>query len=781
MVIPVVFGGTAPAASAAPGTASTSASSLRYEPEVRPPAIRYSGKDRFDSAVAVSRQYPAGVPVAYIATGTHYADALTAGPAATAEGGPLLLTMPGALPATVAAELKRLAPERIVVVGGERSVTAAVFAELQTLAPAIVRVGGADRYATSAAVATLAFGAGGASRVYLATGVDFPDALSAGAAAGARGAAVLLVNGAAPKLDDATISVIRALRPDDAVLAGGPVSLSAGVETSLAGVNLPGGVTRLGGKTRFETSALLNGETFSAPTKVYLATGHNFPDALAGAALAGRDHAPLYVVRNDCVPQAILDQINASPSAQVILLGGTTVLTAGVGTLTSCEIPDGTPAGTPTLTPKNVIVLISDGGGYNQYDAARLYATGSSYAQVSVNPYTGRVARSTSVPSEVYDTYPTQLALAHYSASGRARYTPAEAWADFDWVKEGPTDSAAAATAFGTGVKTTNGTIGFDPAGNRLLTIGQQAKEAGKKVGLVTSVPFNHATPAGFIAHNATRSDYHGLATEMINSGADVLIGGGHPDYTDAGVRRASSYGAGSWISQADFARVSSGRTGFTYIESRAQFEAVAAGTNVPDRLFGLARVAQTFQYGRPGASDLTALPHAYPPIRDVPSLETAAEAALNVLDTGDEGFFLMVESGAVDWAGHNNRLPRIIEEQLAFNAAAEAVDAWVEENSSWEETLVIVTADHETGYLAGPGAGGATGWTAMTGRAGALPNVSWHSIGHTNALVPLFAKGAGSEVLTARATGHDPVRGAYLDNTDVGAAIFGFLGREVR
>ncbi len=79
-------------------------------------------------------------------------------------------------------------------------------------------------------------------------------------------------------------------------------------------------------------------------------------------------------------------------------------------------------------------------------------------------------------------------------------------------------------------MKTNNGVIGFDPASGRLLTVGEQALEVGKKVGLVTSVTFNHATPAGFIAHNGNRNDYHGLATEMIDSGIDVIIGAGHPD-----------------------------------------------------------------------------------------------------------------------------------------------------------------------------------------------------------------------------------------------------------
>ncbi|MDT9593689.1 alkaline phosphatase [Nocardioides zeae] len=445
--------------------------------------------------------------------------------------------------------------------------------------------------------------------------------------------------------------------------------------------------------------------------------------------------------------------------------------------LTTALAPGAAHAEETPSAPKNVIVLISDGAGYNQFDASRLYDSGSSYQQVTVDPATGAITHGESTPSQVYDDYPVQVGQSHYSANGRAGYDSAAAWGDFGWVASGATDSAAAATALGTGVKTNNGTIGITPGGDQLLTVGEQAVAVGKKVGVVTDVPFNHATPAGFIAHNADRNDYHGLATEMIDSGIDVIIGGGHPNYTDANRPRASHFGGGSWISQADFERVSGGDTPFTYVESRSDFESVAAGEDVPDKLFGLAQVAETFQYNRPGLGNDDVAPYSDPANRGVPSLATSSQAALNVLEQDEDGFFLMIEAGAVDWAGHANQTTRVVEEQNAFNAAVETVDAWVEANSSWDETMVVVTADHETGYLAGPGAGAETGWTELTGEAGELPDVSWHSGGHTNALVPLYAKGAGSEVLRARATGWDEVRGAYLDNTDIGETVFDVLG----
>ncbi len=427
--------------------------------------------------------------------------------------------------------------------------------------------------------------------------------------------------------------------------------------------------------------------------------------------------------------------------------------------------------------PKNIILLISDGAGYNQFDLANLYEAGVSYNQVTVDPATGAIAHADRTPTQIYEEWPVQVGQSHYSANGRGFYDTDAAWGSFDWVASGATDSAAAGTALGTGIKTNNGTLGFDPNGDRLLTLGEQAQAVDKAVGLVTSVPFNHATPAGFIAHNANRNDYHGLATEIIDSGVDVVIGAGHPNYTDANTSRSSHFGNGSWISQADFERLANGQTPFTYIESKSQFEAVANGEFVPEKLFGLARVAETFQYNRPGLANNNVLPFNDPANTDVPSLETASKAALNVLGQDEDGFFLMIEGGAVDWAGHANQTTRAVEEQLDFNNSIEAVADWVETNSSWDETLVIVTADHETGYLAGVGAGAATGWTPLEGNAGELPNVTWHSGGHTNAIVPVFAKGAGSEILANRATNWDKVRGAYVDNTDIGEVVFDLLG----
>ena len=418
--------------------------------------------------------------------------------------------------------------------------------------------------------------------------------------------------------------------------------------------------------------------------------------------------------------------------------------------------------------PRNIILLISDGAGYNQFDATNFYRQGSGAFQL-ITTEDGRVIPdpANTAGAEVYmQSDWIQVAMAHASQTtidGNYDYSE-KAWEEFEWVKNKPTDSAAAGTALSTGAKTYNGILGYDAAGAKLTTAGETALASGRKLGLVTSVPFNHATPAAFIAHNQDRNDYTGLASEMLSSGAHVLMGGGHPKYTDDHTERDATY---TWIDAGDFSSLIGGKTPYTYIEERSQFDALAA-CEVPEsgRVFGLAQVAETLQERRAGGTSAD-VELGVTPLNDVPTLETMTEGALNTLTQDSQGFYLMVEGGAIDWAGHSNFMNHLIEEQTDFNAAVDAATAWVEENSSWEETLVIVTADHETGYLAGLGAN--PEWTPMAGEAEKLPEGTWHSTNHTNALVPLFAKGAGAQALLAAADQNDSVRGAYLDNTEVG------------
>lgn len=300
---------------------------------------RIAGDDRYAVGVEISRQSfpdPAAVPVVYVTTGAKYPDALSAAPAATVLGGPLLLTPGDVLDSRVQAEIERLHPERIVVVGGPASISEGVYAQLEALvAPgAISRMGGADRYEASRNIVSSAFEAP-VSVAYVATGANFPDALSASAAGGALGRPVILVSGTDLALDDATRSLLLDLGVSRIIVAGGPNSVSEGI---FADLNEIAPTTRMSGADRFEASRAIAMEAFEglSPSKVYIATGFNFPDALAGAAIAGRESAPLIVVQGNCVPGGTLDAISSLGATSVTLLGGTATLTANVQYLVRC-------------------------------------------------------------------------------------------------------------------------------------------------------------------------------------------------------------------------------------------------------------------------------------------------------------------------------------------------------------------------------------------------------------------------------------------------------------
>jgi alkaline phosphatase len=113
-----------------------------------------------------------------------------------------------------------------------------------------------------------------------------------------------------------------------------------------------------------------------------------------------------------------------------------------------------------------------------------------------------------------------------------------------------------------------------------------------------------------------------------------------------------------------------------------------------------------------------------------------------------------------------------MIEESIDFERAVEAVVDWVQKNSNWGETLLIVTGDHETGYLWGPGSN--PGWIPVVNNgAGNLPGMQWNSPNHTNSLMILSAKGDAARLFRPYADLYDPVRGAYIDNTDVAKVVF--------
>jgi putative cell wall-binding protein len=317
------------------GANSAPSAAITTTNQPAPTSSRIAGADRYQAAVNVSKaSYPAGASVVYVVTGAGYADALSAGPAAAKEGGPLLLTPGAGLLPEVKAEIRRLAPGKIVVVGGVNSVSAGALAELKQLQNNTTRIGGADRYEASRNLAKYAFSSSGAKSVYIATGVNFPDALSAGAAAAAVDGPVVLVYGNASTIDAPTLALLDDLGVNAVTIAGGPASVTPGIETSLTAV---GTVTRRGGADRFEASANINRNAFSRTGEAFLVTGLNFPDALSGSAWAGHIDAPVYLSQQDCVPGVALDAMAAQGVTHVTLVGGPNSLGQAVASLTRCS------------------------------------------------------------------------------------------------------------------------------------------------------------------------------------------------------------------------------------------------------------------------------------------------------------------------------------------------------------------------------------------------------------------------------------------------------------
>ncbi|SFS06669.1 Peptidase inhibitor I9 [Agrococcus baldri] len=295
---------------------------------------RLAAGNRFETAVEISQQgYPDGAGVVYVASGERFPDGLAAAPAAAREGGPLLLTRAGALSQVVINEIERLSPERIVIVGGEPSVSAAVAAELEALAGTVDRVGGANRFETSRLIAQYAFES--SENAFIATGRDFPDALSAGAAAGSIDAPILLVDGMADGADDATIAELDRLGVVNTYLMGDQNSMSNGIELELN--NEAFVVHRFAGANRFLTAVQVNQEMFSGPVPaMYIASGMKFPDALSASALAAAEGSPLYLAQPTCIDSSIVTESLRLDQPPVFLLGDESTLSAAVAEYAIC-------------------------------------------------------------------------------------------------------------------------------------------------------------------------------------------------------------------------------------------------------------------------------------------------------------------------------------------------------------------------------------------------------------------------------------------------------------
>lgn len=277
------------------------------------------------------------------------------------------------------------------------------------------------------------------------------------------------------------------------------------------------------------------------------------------------------------------------------------------------------------------------------------------------------------------------------------------------------TDSAAGGTAITTGVKVNNGVISMAIPGNGqpLETILEKYQAAGKSTGLVTTTEMTHATPAVFAAHQRGRLQHGQIAQQYLNvTRPEVLFGGG-----GAGMSPAAAESAG-----------------YQVVTNRQQMQALDTEA--------VTRVSGQFGQGH--------LPYEYDGVGDLPHLREMTQTALNILDNDPDGLFLMVEGGRIDHAGHENHLERNVRETLQFAETVTEVLKWAENHP---DTLVIVTADHETGGLK----------VLQNNGQGKLPQVSWSSQNHTGVNVPIYGWGVNSD----RVTG-------ILNNTDIFHILLG-------
>lgn len=548
-----------------------------------------------------------------------------------------------------------------------------------------------------------------------------------------------------------------------------------------------------------------------------------FGRGLSGNSAAGRGMGALWMLSLVSVLSACsltdgskssADALSGLPPAK----SGTPSANAAGGRTEQGEVP-AKPA-KPVKQAKQVILMINDGAGWGTWDAAAYWQ----YGDRSRLPYANFAEQygMTTYPLNTEDE-PT------HNAELKGGYDPTKAWdarptgeptlpfEGYQYLSTQPTDSAAAGTALASGRKTYNQAINHDNFGKPLDFITLTAKAQGKATGVVTSVPFSHATPAAFGAQNRSRKSYHQIADQMLSGGhLDLIFGTGAPGFNQNGTpcgrlaKGESQEGCDEpdkYLSARSWQRLVSGQwrpegasSPWQVIREKADFEALARGTRQIDApLFGSPEVSGsgTLQQQRElkilGRDPRNPSGIAY--IAGVPSLGTMTTAALNHLGRDRDGFFMMVEGGATDWAAHTSECTdrwaysecqegrpeygRLIEETVAFNEAVKAVVDWVETNSSWDETLLIVTSDHDNSVPLGGQAGERAFQPVQNRGKGVMPGISFRKTGdHSNALVPLWAHGAGAAAFRQHVRGQDKGfdryvslidnEGRYVDNTDV-------------
>lgn len=322
-------------------------------------------------------------------------------------------------------------------------------------------------------------------------------------------------------------------------------------------------------------------------------------------------------------------------------------------------------------SPKNVILCIGDGMGFEQVKAASIYATGSEGAFC-------------------FESFPYKTSMTTHSANAAI------------------TDSAASGTAIATGHKVNNNVLSMQIPGDgsELQTLLEYFQQQGKATGLVTTTYITHATPATFGAHEESRHNYDNIAADYLTqTRPNVMFGAGGHGITPKAAKNA----------------------GYVVVQNLSELQSL----NTEEAAFVSGQFGESIPYEMHWAGNL-------------PHLSQMTETSLAILDNDPDGFFLMVEGGTIDWAGHDNNIANNIGETVEFAKTVQIILDWAEERNG---TLLVVTADHETGGLK----------VIKNNGKGNLPEVSWSSKNHTAAQVPVYAWGVGAGIFTGQ-----------MDNTDI-------------
>ena len=326
------------------------------------------------------------------------------------------------------------------------------------------------------------------------------------------------------------------------------------------------------------------------------------------------------------------------------------------------------------------------------------------------------------------------------------------------------TCSSAAGTAIACGVKTNNGTLGVDKDSVSVESIATVLKEDGYKIGILTTVPINHATPAAFYSHSVKRTDYYSISSEIPASGFDFFAGTGFLQFNGKDNDQESTE---------DFLE----RNGYTVSYGIEEFRKESVGKDKVVFCQAKNRGKSAGYYVSDGLEN-TGVESEEPGV-DLADATMAEMLELALEYLGDEEpFFIMGEGGIIDWASHENRTMSTVENVLDFDAAIKVAYEFYKKHP--KETLIIVTADHETGGLT-LGAGRATiNWKALeeqwieSGKKNILNaeanaelnkkcSIGWTTVKHAGGAVPVYAIGVGAEKYNG-----------CIDNTEIKGKILG-------